>query len=94
MSVFIEKLAKTNGEQTFLSFDNITSEIDTATIIATSDDFTSPLAEMGDVIHVNSKLFLVEADQTVTEIEQDEYTYYKNIDKKDRIKQWFSGSLN
>ncbi len=94
MNIFVEKLARTNGEQTSLSFDNVTSEIETASVIAKSSDFSNALAEMGDVVHVNGKTFLVEADQTVTEMEQDEYAYYKNIDLNYRISQWFSGSLN
>jgi len=94
MNIFVEKLARTNGEQKSLSFDNVTSEIKTASLIAKTDDFSSALAEMGDVIHVNGKLFLVEADQSVTPIEQDEYAYYKDIDAKDRLAQWFAGSLN
>jgi len=94
MNIFIEKLARTNGEQTSVAFDNVTSAVETATVVAKSDDFTSALAEMGDVVHVNGRTFLVEADQSVTEMEQDEYAYYKNIDVNDRLGQWFSGSLN
>ena len=94
MNIVIEKLARTNGEKVELSCDLVKSELLTATTIAKSGTFEKPAADMGDVIHVNDKMFLVEADLTVTEIEQDEYAYYKRIDTKDRVAQWFEGSLN
>ena len=66
----------------------------TALALAQSGTFEKSAVSMGDVIHIEDKKFLVESDQTVTEIEQDEYAYYKNIDAEDRVSQWFSGSLN
>ena len=88
--VYIEKLAKTKGELVQLSFDLIKSEIEIAKMIACSDDFSKAFVEKGDVILVNNKFFLVEEDLSVTEMEQDEYAYYKNIDVEERISRWFA----
>jgi hypothetical protein len=94
MNILIEKLARTSGEQkSVLCDEKDTAEL-TALFIAKSGTFEESLTEMGDVINVGSRKFLVEADQSVTEIEQDEYAYYKNIPTENRINQWFSGSIN
>lgn len=94
MAIFIEKLARNSGEQVTVSFEAVGSAEETALAIAKSGTFEESLTEMGDVINVAGKKFLVEGDLTVTEIEQDEYAYYKNIDDKDRISQWFGGAIN
>lgn len=94
MSIYVEKLARKSGEQVSVSFEVKGSAEETASAIAKSGTFEEPLAEMGDVINVEGKKFLVEGDSTVTEIEQDEYAYYKNIIDKDRLEQWFCGSIN
>jgi len=94
MTIFIEKLARNFGEKVTVSFDEKSTAEETALAIVRSGTFDESLAEMGDVINVGNEKFLVEGDLTVTAIEQDEYAYYKNIDQKDRLAQWFGGSLN
>lgn len=94
MNIFIEKLSSTDGNKIEVGFDKVSSALNTASSIAKSGSFEEELVVMGDVIHVKDKLFLVEADQTVTEIDQDEYAYYKRIETKNRISQWFEGSIN
>lgn len=42
----------------------------------------------GDVININDRYFLYE-DEGVTEIESDEFGYYKNIPLAERFERWF-----
>ncbi len=94
MNITIEKLARTNGERVPLSCDFNRTELEIATSIVKSGSFDNSIVDTGDVIHINNKIFLVEADLSVTEIEQDEYAYYKGIDVKERMSQWFEGAFN
>jgi len=87
------KEADTQKQVSILVDAKNTAEL-TALAFVQSGTFEKATADMGDVLHIANKIFLVEADQTVTEIEQDEYAYYKNIDSKDRIAQWFGGAIN
>ena len=94
MNIFVEKLARTNGEQKSVSCDEKRTAELTALAIVQNCSFESNEIEMGDVINVQGNLFLVEPDQTVTEIEQDEYAYYKGIDVSERVSSWFEGAFN
>ena len=98
IKVNVENLSSLNTQdiprQVLVSCEAKKSAELTALALVQSGTFENAVANMGDVIHIEDKKFLVEADQTVTEIEQDEYAYYKNIDAKDRIADWFGGSLN
>ena len=98
IKVNVEHLSNANTQdtqkQTSVSCEaKRTAEL-TALALVQSGSFNDSVAEMGDVITVDDTKFLVEADRTVTEIEQDEYAYYKNIDAKDRLADWFGGSIN
>ena len=94
IKVCVENLSKIASTQMSVScVDKGDAEL-TALALVQSGTFEKEVAEMGDVIHLDNKIFLVEAGQTVTKIEQDEYAYFKNIEAKDRVSQWFEGSLN
>jgi len=94
MNITIEKLARTNGEQKTVTCDQKASAELTAMSFVRNQNFDSNEVEMGDVLKIDEAIFLVEGDNTVTEIEQDEYAYYKGIDVSERLARWFSGSYN
>jgi len=98
IKVNVEYLSNTNTldiqKPTSVSCESKKTAELTALALVQSGTFEKNFMDMGDVLHLDNKIFLVEADQTVTEIEQNEYAYYKNIDDKDRIAQWFGGSIN
>jgi len=93
MNIFVEKLARTNGERVSLSWDLIKSSEKTALVIASLDNSGEPIAIMGDVIHIGDKKYLVEKDLSVTLIDTDEYLYYKGIPLSERISRWFADDI-
>ena len=94
MQVCIEKLSVSNNKQENMECsEKKTAEL-TALNLARSVSFGSDIVEMGDIINIGNDKFLVEADQSVTFIEQDEYAYYKGIDSSERRSRWFAGALN
>ena len=91
--VYIENLSKLSPTRTSISCVDHGDAEQTALAVVQSRPTHNLVVEMGDVITVNERRFLVEADNTLTEMESDEYKYYKSIDPKERIFRWFSWAI-